>query len=403
MGALNLSGILNDHSLSLKTATNTNGEGKRNLGMHPLFYTFVLLLAIFFFLMMYVSVMILFYSEKYPMQFQEHSSGISIVIPFCNEAPRLTVLLESLITQDYPGTYEVILVNDGSSDDFLTPIDPFLRSPRHTIKLVQSDFDKQKKLTSKQQALDTGVAKARYPYLAFTDADMVLSKNWLVSLARMIPLGYDLVFGHTVIRKSAKTFLDFLQAYQLEFLFAVAYAFHTARMAGSCMGNNLLLSKKAYKEVGGQAGIGYSIVEDRALFSAFKRRGMKVAPAYPFFAMAETYPCKDLRSFFHQIGRWARGGFSEQLDLLPIAVLFCVQYVFLILAMVGEVHGTCAFLAYANFGSILFFLFCAFKKMDSKERLFLFPAYYAFLLIEAVAVLLSFAVSPAISWKNRKL
>jgi cellulose synthase/poly-beta-1,6-N-acetylglucosamine synthase-like glycosyltransferase len=197
--------------------------------------------------------------------------------------------------------------------------------------------------------------------------------------------------------------LTLLQAYQLEFLFAVAFAFHASGMPGSCMGNNLLLSKKAYLDFGGQAGVGFSIVEDRALFLKFKRLGLKVAPAYPFTALAETYPCMDFRVFLRQIFRWARGGFFERFNLLPVGFLFFLQYVFLFFALFGWIHGTLAAIAFANFGVTLFFIFCAFKKMESKENVFLFPLYYAFLPIEIIAILCSFTSSSAISWKNRKL
>jgi cellulose synthase/poly-beta-1,6-N-acetylglucosamine synthase-like glycosyltransferase len=372
--------------------------------MHQIIFALFLLSAIFFFFMVYVSLMTLLYSESTSSQGHDLSaSGISIVIPFRNEAPRLSGLLESLMKQEYPGPYEIILVDDGSSDDFSKPIDPFLRLPHRPVRLVRSDFDSRKKLTSKQQALDAGVAAARYPYLAFTDADMAFGSGWLVSLARMIPLGYDLVFGHTVIRKSAGSFLEHLQAFQLEFLFAVAYAFHASRLPGSCMGNNLLLSKKAYTGIGGQTGVGYSVVEDRALYSTLKRRGFKVAPAFPFIARAETYPCKDLRGFSRQMVRWSRGGLFEQHDLLPIAALFCAHYGFLILALFGGAHGSLSWVAFADFGILFFFTLCAFGKIDSKERGILFPVYYAFLLLETIAFLFSLIASPSISWKNRKL
>jgi cellulose synthase/poly-beta-1,6-N-acetylglucosamine synthase-like glycosyltransferase len=368
-----------------------------------LFYLFLFLLGFFFILLVYISIMTLIYSEKKAEETQNFPGGISIVIPFYNEAPRLKALLESLVNQDYQGPYEIILVNDRSTDDFSKYIDPFLQASAHPIKLITSTFNKSLRLTSKQQAMDIGVSNAIFSSIVFTDADMLFERKWLGSLAKTKSAGYDLVFGHTIIRKSGKNFLTLLQAYQLEFLFAVAFAFHASRLPGSCMGNNLFLSKKAYLDVGGQAGIGFSIVEDRALFLKFKSLGLKVAPAYPFTALAQTYPCMDFRGFFRQIFRWARGGFFEKCDLLPIGFLFFFQHVFLFFALFGGIHGTLAAIAFANFGITLVFILCAFKKMNSKENALLLPFYYAVLLIEIIVFLGSFASSSAISWKNRKL
>jgi cellulose synthase/poly-beta-1,6-N-acetylglucosamine synthase-like glycosyltransferase len=362
-----------------------------------------IVLSVFFFLMIYISATTLTYSEKNPSTGIDRFAGISIIIPFYNEAPRLFGLMQSLFRQDYEGPFEIILVNDGSDDDYIDPIGLFLKSSPHSVKLIHNKFDKQKNLTSKQQALDMGVASAAYNYLVFSDADMEFDVAWLSSLAKMIPKGYDLVFGHTSIKKSGKSILEFFQAYQLEFLFAAAYAFHTAKISGSCMGNNLLLRKDSYLAVGQQTGIGYSIVEDRALFIKFKRSGMKVAPAFPFHALAKTLPCKSIGNFYSQALRWARGGFSESYNLLPIALIFSIQGVFLLLALCGRTDDAISAISFVNFGATIFFISCVFKKMKSKENAYLFPFYYTFLLIEIMVFLCSFVVTPVISWKNNQL
>ncbi len=372
--------------------------------MHPLFYAALIFSAISCILMLYISLATLAYPEKHSLpSATDGSAGISIVIPFRNEAPRLSALLESLLKQDHNGPYEIILVNDGSSDDFRASVAPFLQSTDRPVKLIDSDFDASKKLTSKQQAVDAGVVHAVYPYVVFTDADMIFHGAWLDSLAAMIPAGYDLVFGHTAVRKSGGGFMQFLQAFQLEFLFAAAYGFHASKLPGSCMGNNLLIRKKAYWDIGGQSGIGYSIVEDRALFSAFKRKGLKISPARPFTALAETYPCPTLGGFSLQAARWARGGFLEQPDLVPAGALLCLQYLLTCLALCGWSRGALSVISFVNFGLTFFFVGCAFRKMRSRENALLFPLYYAALLIEIIAFFGYCALRPSLSWKNRKL
>jgi cellulose synthase/poly-beta-1,6-N-acetylglucosamine synthase-like glycosyltransferase len=372
--------------------------------MYILFCALFLISGIFFVLMLHISYSTLLFPQHPPhASDKEGKDGISIVIPFRNEAPRMPALIESLFNQDYKGPFEIILVNDGSNDDFRASIGPFMQSPVRPVKLVENEYDGHKNLTSKQQAVDSGVAHAAYPYLVFTDADMAFDSRWLNSMASMIPAGNDLVFGHTVIRKSGKNLLHYLQAFQLEFLFAVAYGFHAAKIPGSCMGNNLLLRKKAYGDIGGQSGIGYSIVEDRALLLAFKHRGMKVAPARPFRPLAETYPCETLRDFSSQAFRWARGGFIGNHDLLPAGVLFCFQNALLCMALGGLIQGALANVVFLNLGLTMFFIVCAFGKMRSREHAVLFPVFYVFLLIEITVFLCSCAIRPSLSWKNRKL
>jgi biofilm PGA synthesis N-glycosyltransferase PgaC len=106
--------------------------------------------------------------------------GVSVVIPFRNEARNLERLINSLESQKYPGAYEVILVNDGSTDDYESVLS--LLRTRKPVKTIPSLFSAGRGLTSKQQALDTGIKAAAHDWIACTDADMLLEPRWLESL-----------------------------------------------------------------------------------------------------------------------------------------------------------------------------------------------------------------------------
>lgn len=330
--------------------------------------------------------------------------GISIVIPFKNEAARLPALLDSLIRQDYSGNYEILLVNDGSTDDYENALAPYRLSAPRPIKIIPSHYDKETHLTSKQQALDRGAAEASFEWLLFTDADMEFQKNWIASMARMVSLDHDLVFGHTALRKKSRwEFLHAMQSFQLEFLFAVAHAFYASKLTGSCMGNNLLVKKEPYRAMGGQKGVGYSIVEDCDLLRAFKRKGYSIAAAAPFIPEAYTFPCKNISGFMSQALRWGRGGLRMKSGLFPVWALFCFQNVLFLLSCASLVPRQLEIVAFANAVLTIIFVYGSFKKIHSVENLFLLPVYYIFLMIETVTFLAAFIVSPDLSWKGRKL
>jgi glycosyltransferase involved in cell wall biosynthesis len=335
---------------------------------------------------------------------QNEAPGISVVIPFKNEASHFPALLDSLMNQDYPGAFEVLMVNDGSTDDYEKVLAPYCASTARPIKIIPSHYDKAVGLTSKQQAIDTGAAKASYDWLLFTDADMEFRKNWIASMAGMVSHGHDLVFGHTALRKKAPNGLfNAMQSYQLEFLFAVAHAFQAARLTGSCMGNNLLVKKESYRAIGGQKGVGHSIVEDCDLLRVFKRKGFSVAAALPFTAYAYTFPCKSITGFFSQALRWGRGGLRMKSGLFPLWVLFCFQNVLFLLSLARLVPQQIEIAAFANAALSIVFVYSSFKKIHSTENLFLLPVYYIFFMVETLAFLATFIVAPDISWKGRKL
>jgi cellulose synthase/poly-beta-1,6-N-acetylglucosamine synthase-like glycosyltransferase len=328
-------------------------------------------------------------------------AGISLIIPFNNEAHNLSALLASLSRQEYAGPWEVLLVNDGSCDNYREAAGPFLNSFPARLRIVDSVFDKSVCLTSKQQALDKGVSDAGFEWCIFSDADMIFENDWLAAFAANAVPGRDLVFGHTTM--TGKGLFNALQRFQLEFLFAAAYSFHAAGIAGSCMGNNLLIRKKAYTGLGGQTKIGYSIVEDRDLYRALRDRRYAVAPANPFLAKAATLPCASLSQFYHQMLRWARGGFSFNSMLLPAGLLLTVQNIALLAALCGLLSSAPMTLSFANFFLTMLYVYCAFRKTGSRESALFFPVYYALMLAETAVLLFSFLITPKVEWKGRKL
>jgi len=92
---------------------------------------------------------------------------ISIIIPIYNQADKLPRCLDSIIGQT-EGNYEVIIVNDGSTDSLLK---------------VLAKYPQFKVINQKNQgapaARNRGAKEARGEYLFFCDADATLEANCL--------------------------------------------------------------------------------------------------------------------------------------------------------------------------------------------------------------------------------
>jgi cellulose synthase/poly-beta-1,6-N-acetylglucosamine synthase-like glycosyltransferase len=343
----------------------------------------------------------LFY--KQPPLPTDKKDSISIIISFRNEAQNLLSFLKSLAAQEYTGTYEIILVNDQSTDNYLEAIDKFKNtSPQAILKLTTSCYNDKINLTSKQQALDFGVKHSSYDWIAFTDADTVLEKNWLSSLIHSTANSFSIVYGHTIVKKSPSHLFQALQAFQLEFLFTTAYAFHVAGLRGSCMGNNMLISKEVYNKIGGQQGIGYSIVEDRDLLNAAMKKGYSTSVSVPFTPTAQTSPCKSIQQFFYQILRWIKGGSKKSFSLLPAMALFGAQNCIVLLAVLSLVPDVLLWSSIANIILLGIFLYTGFKKTGSKENILFFPVFYIFFILETLIMIVpALFMSPV--WKQRKI
>ncbi|MGS2725387.1 glycosyltransferase family 2 protein [Psychroserpens sp. BH13MA-6] len=105
----------------------------------------------------------------------------TIVVPFRNEAENLPPLLKSLSKLNYPKSlYEIILVNDESTDDSLSCIEKE-RSILNSISLTILNNERQTS-APKKDAITTAIKQAKYQWIVTTDADCILPKYWLDGL-----------------------------------------------------------------------------------------------------------------------------------------------------------------------------------------------------------------------------
>lgn len=113
---------------------------------------------------------------------------ISVVIPSYNSRATIESCLESLARQDFSGEYEIVVVD--SSDD-------------GTGELVAGRFPDVLLLRSSERrfpgdARNLGVAASRGRVLAFTDADCIVSSDWLERIAAAHAAGHAIVGGALV-------------------------------------------------------------------------------------------------------------------------------------------------------------------------------------------------------------
>jgi glycosyltransferase involved in cell wall biosynthesis len=99
---------------------------------------------------------------------------VSIIVVFFNAERTLRECVESILNQEFKN-FELILVNDGSTDNSIKTIKPLLKNKK--IKLINL-----KKNQGVSKARNTGIKKAKGTLIAFTDADCKTHKKWLKEL-----------------------------------------------------------------------------------------------------------------------------------------------------------------------------------------------------------------------------
>jgi len=141
--------------------------------------------------------------EKSPVR-----NTFSIIIPFRNEAKVIRDTIESLSRLDYDKeSFEIILVNDHSEDDFQKQIGGLLDSS--SIIIIDNNG------VGKKEAIETGVEKAKNEWILCSDADCLFQEDWLIACNNAINENSADLFLFPVFISEGKGLLGRFQYYDL--------------------------------------------------------------------------------------------------------------------------------------------------------------------------------------------
>lgn len=203
--------------------------------------------------------------------------SVVAVIPARNEAEGVGRAVSSLLDQDYPGDFSIVVVDDHSNDGTAEVARAAAagRDDRLTVVAARSLPGG---WTGKLWALSEGVRQAAHPpdlYL-FTDADIAHHRSNLTELvARLESERRDLV--SLMVKLHCESFAERFLIPPFVFFFALLYPFawsndprkSTAAAAGGC----ILIRRSAYARIGGYAAIKGALIDDCALAREVKRGG----------------------------------------------------------------------------------------------------------------------------------
>lgn len=271
--------------------------------------------------------------------------GVSIIAPAYNEGLSIVSNVKSLLLQEYP-KFEVIIINDGSTDDTLEKL---IRE----FSLIQVDFFYQDKIKtkpvrghyrstnpiynkllivdkvnggSKADASNAGINSAKYSLFVCTDVDCILRKDTIAMLVKpfvesttkVIATGAAIRISNSCEFKEGMLFQShypknfFARFQELEYIRSFLYG----RMAWSRLNGLLLVSgglgmfdKTLVIEVGGYKK--ESLGEDMELITRMRKymhlKKEKFSIKYIPESLCWTEGPSDSEIFIRQRTRWGRG------------------------------------------------------------------------------------------------
>ena len=348
---------------------------------------------------------------------------ISIIVPAFNEEKTIVANVHSLLALEYPN-YEVVVVNDGSTDQTLkqlithfhlkktfrvfrkvietAPIKNIYLSPTYP-KLVVVD----KENGQKSDALNAGLNVARFPLFCAIDSDSLLDKYALLKIIRpFLEEPANMVAAGGIIRLSNGCRIEYGQVKEVGFPRNLLAQFQTIEYLRAFLGGRTGLSMlKSLLIISGAFGLfrkkevldiqGYrkeTVGEDMDLVVRLQRhlREKKIPYQIRFVPdpICWTEAPEKLKSLTRQRNRWHRGliesiTYNRQMILNPrygLIGLFAMPF-YVIFEMLGP---------FIEFAGYLIFLFYLFKGgLNSQFALLFFMVALIFgIVISLFAILL---------------
>ncbi len=205
---------------------------------------------------------------------------VTAIVPARDEAATVGAAVTSLLKQDYPGAFSIVLVDDQSSDGTAQIAHDAAAALGMAGRLrVVAARPLPDGWSGKLWALSEGVRAANDSgapglYL-FTDADIAHHPRNLAELVARVATGYDLV--SLMVKLHCRSLAERFMIPAFVYFFAMVYPFawsndprkRIAAAAGGCV----LMQRAAFERIGGFEAVKGELIDDCALARAVKRGG----------------------------------------------------------------------------------------------------------------------------------
>ena len=266
--------------------------------------------------------------------------SLSVVVPVRNEAGMLVKTLEALSRQNYSGEWEVICVDDRSTDGSGELLEDFCRQHAH-FRCVHVPVNSVAVPSPKKRALMVGFKEAKGEILMTTDADCVPPPHWLQSMASNFTPSVGIVQGPKKITGPD----NLLTRYQkLE-----VFGFVSIEASTFSMGKPLLASAPslAYRKDLFEAAKGFEGMEhlesgddDMLVHRMVNLPGGKVRYNLDMDSFVATPAVSSWRTLLTQRARWSSNGtrYQDKKYVTLLAGLFAF-YLWLFIAPLPVLWG----------------------------------------------------------------
>ncbi|HEX7357750.1 MAG TPA: glycosyltransferase [Ignavibacteriaceae bacterium] len=348
--------------------------------------------------------------KKLPQSFNNDlpSEFISIIVPFRNEAKNILNTLNNLSSQNYPlDKYEIIFVNDSSTDNSLLLLEKAIKKENVFVYSVPDDYSIN---AHKKRAIRFGIEKSNGEIIVTTDADCIHSRNWLKNLLKFMDEKTGFISGPVEFKQEANYFGK-MQKIEFAGLVITGAGLIGAGNPIICNAANIAYRKKVFNEVGGFTyQMNLSSGDDELLMQKIHRdTDYEIRFALDKNAIVLTEPNLTLKDFYNQRKRWASKGlfYGDNLLLVKLITIFLFYLSLVIQPLLGLILSAKFFLTFI--ASILIKIFFEYLVLRKGIRLLFDPIILRPFIITEIFQIPYILVSGFMGifgnfvWKDRKI
>ena len=297
---------------------------------------------------------------------------VSIIIPFRNESDNIINNIESVCKQNFPiKNYEVIYVNDNSTDDSLKKLNEYSKPDNFKILTVPENYSRN---AHKKRAIRYGIEHSKGEIIVTTDADCKYSINWLSSLVNNFDEKTGFVSGPVEFEDNGRVFSK-IQKLEFAGLIITGAGLIGAERPTICNAANIAYRKKVFDDVNGfEYEMDLSSGDDELLMQKIaKDTRYRVIFSLDKNSIVKTASNNTINDFYHQRKRWAsKGLFYKNKNLVLKLILIYLFYLGLLIQTFLMIFYSSSFVGTFVI-SIVLKLFLEYQILKKGKKL-LFPS-----------------------------
>lgn len=253
----------------------------------------VLTLLFFFLSGLYISWLFLYLLPR--KKYEKKFFPVSVIIPAHNEEKNIERTIKSILKANYPKEKEIIVVNDGSTDNTKKILEKISKRYRE-VKFFNTQH------LGKAKALNFGIKKAKAEILIILDADSEIEKNGLIKISQPFSDKKVKAVGGVIRAKLNKNPLTWFQ--DLDYVISSSWRYICDKVnAGYMLPGFAAFRKKELEKVGGFSSDTFSEDIDVGLKLKGNDYEVRMSEAVIYTAVPKT-----INGLIQQRIRWGRGG-----------------------------------------------------------------------------------------------